>query len=81
MEILHTYIVATPLPVPACVLHHCSVSAMIQNFPTALSHSFWLLPSRVSCVLLCPSLLLLLLLCLILLLVVDLSPTGVVRPL
>ena len=34
---------------------------------------FWLLPSRVSCVLLCPSLLLLLLLCCILLLLVDLS--------
>ena len=33
---------------------------------------FWLLPSRVSCVLLCPSLLLLLLLCCILLLLVDL---------
>jgi len=34
---------------------------------------FWLLPSRVSCVLLCLSLLLLLLLCCILLLLVDLS--------
>jgi len=34
---------------------------------------FWLMPSRVSCVWLCPSLLLLLLLCFILLLVVDLS--------
>jgi len=34
---------------------------------------FWLLPSRVSCVLLCPSLLLLLHLCCILLLLVDLS--------
>ena len=34
---------------------------------------FWLLPSRVSCVLLCPCLLLLLLLCCILLLLVDLS--------
>jgi len=34
---------------------------------------FWLLPSRVSCVLLCPSLLLLLLLYCILLLLVDLS--------
>jgi len=34
---------------------------------------FWFLPSRVSCVLLCPSLLLRLLLCFILLLVVDLS--------
>ena len=33
----------------------------------------WLLPSRVSCALLCPSLLLLLLLCRILLLSVDLS--------
>jgi len=33
---------------------------------------FWLLPLRVSCVLLCPSLLLLLLLCCILLLLVDL---------
>jgi len=33
---------------------------------------FWLLPSRVSCVLLRPSLLLLLLLCCILLLLVDL---------
>ena len=37
------------------------------------SGDFWLLPSRVSCVLLCPSLLLLLLLCCILLLLVDLS--------
>jgi len=36
-------------------------------------YRFWLLPSRVSCVLLCPSLLLLLLLCFILLLLVDLS--------
>ena len=34
---------------------------------------FWLLPSRVSCMLLCASLLLLLLLCCILLLLVDLS--------
>jgi hypothetical protein len=34
---------------------------------------FWLLPSRVSCVWLCSSLVLLLLLCFILLLVVDLS--------
>ena len=34
---------------------------------------FWLPPSRVSCMLLCPSLLLLLLLCCILLLLVDLS--------
>ena len=34
---------------------------------------FWLLTSRVSCVLLCPSLLLLLVLCCILLLLVDLS--------
>ena len=34
---------------------------------------FWLVPSRVSCVLLCPSLLLLLLLCCILVLLVDLS--------
>ena len=34
---------------------------------------FWLLPSRVSCVLLYPSLLLLLLLCCILLLLVDLT--------
>ena len=34
---------------------------------------FWLLPSRVSCVLLCPFLLLLLHLCCILLLLVDLS--------
>ena len=34
---------------------------------------FWLLPSCVSCVLLCPSLLLFLLLCCILLLLVDLS--------
>jgi len=34
---------------------------------------FWLLPSHVSCVLLCPSLLLLLHLCCILLLLVDLS--------
>jgi hypothetical protein len=33
----------------------------------------WLLPSSVSCVLLCPSLLLLLLLCCILLLLVDLT--------
>jgi len=33
---------------------------------------FWLLPSRMSCVLLCPSLLLLLRLCCILLLLVDL---------
>ena len=33
---------------------------------------FWLLPSRVSCVLLCPSLLLLLHLCSILLLLLDL---------
>jgi len=33
---------------------------------------FWLLPSRVSCVLLCPSLLLLLHRCCILLLLVDL---------
>ena len=38
-----------------------------------LNSRFWLLPSRVSCVLLCPSLLLLLLLCCILLLLVDLS--------
>ena len=39
MELLHTYIVATPLLVPACVLHHCSISAMIRNSPTALSHT------------------------------------------
>ena len=35
----HAYIVVTPLTVPACALHHCSVSATLQNFPTALSHS------------------------------------------
>ena len=38
----------------------------------AVRMRFWLLPSRMSCVLLCPSLLLLLLLCCILLLLVDL---------
>ena len=38
-----------------------------------LNAFFWLLPSRVLCMLLCPSLLLLLLLCCILLLFVDLS--------
>jgi len=27
MQMAHAYIVATPLTVPACVLHHCSVSA------------------------------------------------------
>jgi len=42
------------------------------QLPTYLKR-FWLLPSRVSCMLLCPSLLLLLLLCCILLLLVDLS--------
>jgi len=37
MQLPHAYIRATPLTVPACALHHRSVSATIQNFTTALS--------------------------------------------
>ena len=39
MQLPHAYIVAMPLTVPACALHHCSVSLIIQNFQTALSHT------------------------------------------
>jgi len=39
MELPHAYIVETPLTVPACALHHCVISVMIQNCPTALSHT------------------------------------------
>ena len=39
MQLPHAYIVATPLTVPTCALHHCIVSATIQNFPIALSHT------------------------------------------
>jgi len=39
MQLPHAYIAATPLTVPTCALHHCSLSVTIQNFATALSHT------------------------------------------
>ena len=67
LGVLHSQIMAQELR----SLNSKFVSALRNNLFGV--KRFWLLPSRVSCVLLCPSLLLLLLLCFILLLVVDLS--------